>query len=318
MHKLIFTFLLLLIHISLSAQVLEFDQLEMKYNQKHYKYVYRKSASLLDDPAYDFSYIPRYYLALSKLQLAQNKRWNKRHKYAIKDATQTFKELSQNYDGKEVLRAHQYEVSALVNDLNLWMYNLKLEGDQKTFDQLKNLIENILPDVPEVSKMKEDRVSPPKSIEIELDNKETKEQAKDEKSSLLKLPISVEREEMTQFSSGLLGVPYKWAGTTPKGFDCSGFTSYVTKNVLNKDIPRSAAVQYSESKKIKRKNIHPGDFVFFKNGSKISHVGIVFSTNNNSIQMIHASSSVGISIVDIYQSAYWKKRIAGFGTFLRD
>ena len=39
---------------------------------------------------------------------------------------------------------------------------------------------------------------------------------------------------------------------------------------------------------------------------------------SNSIQMIHASSSVGISIVDIYESAYWSKRIAGFGTFIED
>ena len=134
--------------------------------------------------------------------------------------------------------------------------------------------------------------------------------------AIFKLPISVERDEIVKFSSTLLGIPYKYSGTTPSGFDCSGFTSYVTQNVLNKDIPRIAAIQFKESKKIKRKDIHPGDFVFFKNGSNISHVGIVFSTNNNSIQMIHASTSVGVSIVDIYQSAYWEKRIAGFGTFL--
>lgn len=316
MHKLFFSLFILLIHVSLSAQILEFDQLEMKYNQKHYKYVYRKSVKLLDDPAYDFSYIPRYYLALSKLQLAQNKGWNNRHKYAIKDAMETFQELSKNYDGKEVLRAHQYEISALKNDLNLWMYNLKLDGDQKTFDQLADLIENILPNVPEVSDMKEDRIVP--KAESPEENKDVDDQNKEKDSPSFNLPISVERDEMVQFSSGLLGIPYKWAGTTPQGFDCSGFTGYVTKNVLNKDIPRSASVQFNESKKIKRKNIHPGDFVFFKNGSKISHVGIVFSTNNNSVQMIHSSSSVGISIVDIYQSAYWKKRIAGFGTYLKD
>ncbi len=313
MHKFFLIFFLFLIPVSLSAQVLEFDQLEMKYNQKHYKSVYRKSARLLDNPAYDFSYIPRYYLALSKLQLAQNKGWYRRHKYAIKDAIKTFKELSGNYDGQEVLRAHQYEISALKNDLNLWMYNLKHDGDKKTFDLLKYLIDDVLPKVPEVSNMKEDHITIKKE---EIDKKDRKDDPKEEPAPPFKLPISVERDEMVQFSSSLLGVPYKYAGTSPKGFDCSGFTCYIAKNVLNQEIPRRAAVQFNESKKVKRKNIHPGDFVFFKNGSKISHVGMVFSTNNNSIQMIHASSSVGISIVDIYQSAYWKKRIAGFGTFL--
>ena len=307
MHKLFLSLFLLLIHVSLSAQVLEFDQLEMKYNQKHYKSVYRTSVKLMDDPSYDFSYIPRYYLALSKLQLAQNKSWYKRHKYAIKDAKQTFIELSKNFEGQEILRAHQYEISALKSDLNLWMYDIKSYGDQETFDQLKDLIDNILPLVPEVSRMKEDRISP-----VKEEDKKDKEAI----SPIVKLPISVERDEIVKFSSSLLGVPYKWAGTTPDGFDCSGFTCYVSQNVLKKDLPRRAAVQFKEAKKIKRKDVHPGDFVFFKNGPNISHVGIVFSTNNGSVQMIHASSSTGISIVDIYQSSYWEQRIAGFGSFL--
>ena len=57
------------------TQVLEFDKLEMRYDQGHYKNVYRKARRLLDKPAYDFSYLPRYYLALSNLQFAQNGWW---------------------------------------------------------------------------------------------------------------------------------------------------------------------------------------------------------------------------------------------------
>lgn len=316
MYKISLSLLLLLTHISLTAQVLEFDQLEMKYNQKHYKSVYSKAVMLMDDPAYDFSYIPRYYLALSKLQLAQNEKWYKRHKYAITDAMQTFKELSKNYEGQEILRAHQYEISALKSDLKLWLYNLESGGDQKLNIQLKDLIENILPKVPEVSEMKEDRVVSAK----ESSKKDAKIKIDDKKNILKESEPSIpeEREGIVQFSTSLLGTPYKWAGITPTGFDCSGFTCYVTKIVLNKEISHIAGVQFKECKKIKRKDVHPGDLIFFKNGPKISHVGIVFSTNNGSIQMIHASSSVGISIVDIYQSAYWKKRIAGFGTFLQN
>lgn len=301
MRKTLFSILFLTVQLSLSAQVLEFDQLEMRYDQKQFKSVYRKANRLLDNPNYDFSYIPRYYLALSKLQLAQNPNWNKRNKYAVEEAKQTFVELKQTHEGREVLRAHQYELSILKSDLTQWMYELSLNGDRKTFDLIENIVQTIFSDIPEVSDMKEDQLAPMEEAIVETTTS-----------------ISAQRESMIKLSNKLLGVPYKWAGNSPKGFDCSGFTCYVSEKELNKSINRRASDQYKESTKVKRKHVQPGDFVFFDNGSGISHVGIVYSTNNNSIQMIHASTSIGISVVDIYQSSYWKQRIAGFGTYFKD
>lgn len=300
MRKIIIFLLPILFSFSLSGQVLEFDKLEMRYDQRQYMAVYRSASKLLDNPEYDFSLLPEYYLALSKLQLAQNPRWYKRNSYAVEDAFSTFKELKLTHEGREVLRAHTYELSILKSDLKNWMNELKRDGNQKTFDLVQEVVITILSDIPDVDGMKQDFAVPEDIIIDEV------------------LSISKQRKNILALSNDLLGVPYKWAGNTPKGFDCSGFTCYLAEKEMGKSIDRRAADQYKASTKIKRRNVKPGDFVFFDNGSGISHVGVVYSTNNNSVQMIHASTSVGISIVDIYQSSYWKQRIAGYGTFLKD
>lgn len=288
------------------AQVLEFDKLEMRYDQGHYRSVYRKSRQFLDKPQYDFSYLPSYYLAISKLQLAQNDWWYKNHKYAVIEAKRTLLDLQKTIEGKQLLEAHQYEMSALKSDLQQWLSDLKIKKEKKKIDLVKSVLAEVFEIVPDINELQMDKTT------IETD-KELKDSEVNVISS-----VSQQREKILTRSEELLGVPYQWAGTTPNGFDCSGFTSYLMETELNKNLERRAIDQYNAAKKIKRKNVKPGDFVFFDNGSGISHVGIVFSTNNNSIQMIHASTSVGISIVDIYQSSYWKQRIAGFGSYLDD
>ena len=132
MHKIIVVILLVALQFNnTTAQILEFDYLEMRYDQKQYKNVYKSANRLMNDPYYDFSYIPRYYLALSKLQLAQNKRWFRRNKFVIEEAKETFIELNSTYEGREVLRAHQYEMSILKN-LNYLKTNiLKLQNCAK-------------------------------------------------------------------------------------------------------------------------------------------------------------------------------------------
>lgn len=291
--------------------MLEFDKLEMRYDQGHYRSVYRKARQFLDKPQYDFSYLPSYYLAISKLQLAQNDWWYKHHKYAVIDAKRTLLDLQKTVEGQQLLLAHQYEMSALKSDLQQWLADLKIEGERSKIDLLKSgLVKSVLvevfEDVPNVIELQQD--------EIGIENKKELSSSELEKEEVISEP----REKILKRSEELLGVPYRWAGTTPNGFDCSGFTSYLMETELNQKLDRRALDQYNSAKKIKRKHVKPGDFIFFDNGSGISHVGIVFSTNNNSIQMIHASTSVGISIVDIYQSSYWKQRIAGFGTYIED
>ena len=72
-----------------------------------------------------------------------------------------------------------------------------------------------------------------------------------------------------KLSLRFLGTPYVWAGTTPAGFDCSGFTSYVYR-LAGKSLPRTAEAQRAASSKVS--NPAPGDLIFF--GYPAYHVGI--------------------------------------------
>jgi cell wall-associated NlpC family hydrolase len=64
------------------------------------------------------------------------------------------------------------------------------------------------------------------------------------------------------------GTPYRYGGTTPSGFDCSGYTSYVYAQV-GIDLPRTSSAQRAATRRISRSEAVPGDLVFFP-----GHVGI--------------------------------------------
>ena len=69
------------------------------------------------------------------------------------------------------------------------------------------------------------------------------------------------------------GVPYVRGGTTPKGFDCSGYTSYVFAQ-MGISLPRVAAAQYNWADKISASDRKPGDLMFWSNGGGVHHVAI--------------------------------------------
>ena len=97
-----------------------------------------------------------------------------------------------------------------------------------------------------------------------------------------------------------MGVPYVFGGTTPYGFDCSGYVQYVFANA-GVSLPRTADVQYEEGTPISIAELVPGDLVFFTTYTYgASHVGIYVGDSN----FIHASSSRGVTISSLNESYY--------------
>lgn len=69
------------------------------------------------------------------------------------------------------------------------------------------------------------------------------------------------------------GTPYRYGGTTPRGFDCSGFTRWVYARA-GKRLPRTSAAQAAATRNIPRRAARPGDLIFFHSGGRVYHVGI--------------------------------------------
>lgn len=100
-----------------------------------------------------------------------------------------------------------------------------------------------------------------------------------------------------QIATSLVGVPYVSGGTTPNGFDCSGFTMYVLRKV-GLDLHRNLMIQLADGIIIPKSELQCGDLVFFSNttgwGHFASHIGIYLGDG----KLIHAGSK-GITIVDL-------------------
>jgi peptidoglycan DL-endopeptidase CwlO len=85
-------------------------------------------------------------------------------------------------------------------------------------------------------------------------------------------------QRVMSIGGSLKGVPYRYGGSTPRGFDCSGFTSYVYRKV-GVSLPHSATAQMYRAKRISRSQARKGDLVFFLGGRGAYHVGIYAGGN---------------------------------------
>ncbi|MCX7924060.1 MAG: NlpC/P60 family protein [Clostridia bacterium] len=110
-----------------------------------------------------------------------------------------------------------------------------------------------------------------------------------------------------QLARQYMGVPYLWAGTSPSGFDCSGYIQYVFLN-NGVSLARTTELQYEQGVLIDKSLLRPGDLVFFTTYQPgPSHVGIYLGNN----QFIHASSGAKQVTISDLNKAYYAERYIG-------
>ena len=103
----------------------------------------------------------------------------------------------------------------------------------------------------------------------------------------------------------VLGTPYRWGGSSPsKGFDCSGLVKYAFNDVKAVNLPRSSSEMASgHGQKIERKDLKPGDLLFFNIKSrKVNHVAIYLGND----RFIHAPRRGKSVTIDTLQKPYWQ------------
>ncbi|MFP3919309.1 C40 family peptidase [Lysinibacillus telephonicus] len=114
--------------------------------------------------------------------------------------------------------------------------------------------------------------------------------------------------ELRETAKQYLGTPYKSAGTTASGFDCSGFVLKVFKDLGVSSLPRTSASMYTVGESVSQNELIPGDLVFFNtSGRGVSHVGIYYGDG----KFIHASTSQGVTITPLNDKWYWADKYVG-------
>ena len=122
-----------------------------------------------------------------------------------------------------------------------------------------------------------------------------------------------ERRHIRNRARSQLGAPYAYGGTSPAGFDCSGFTRWTFGN-HGASLPHSSIEQFRLAKRSgyrriwKRKNLRVGDLVFHKTTSaQVGHAGIYIGKG----KFISATSSSGVRAQSIRDPYYWGSRWVG-------
>ena len=108
----------------------------------------------------------------------------------------------------------------------------------------------------------------------------------------------------------MIGAPYRYGGSTPRGFDCSGLVVYSYAQAGVPGLPHSARMLEKHARAIGLDALRPGDLLFFHlDGAKTSHVGIVVDDDS----FVHAPSS-GKRVEQVsFDHVYWGPRLSRAG-----
>ena len=124
------------------------------------------------------------------------------------------------------------------------------------------------------------------------------------------VPLDLRADDVLMQAMGLIGTPYRYGGTTPqRGFDCSGFTSYVFRESVGLQLPRTANDQFVRAgSAVAQHDLAAGDLVFFRQGrGRIDHVGIYVGEG----RFIHSPSRGGRVRIDALSAPHWTRSYKG-------
>jgi len=117
-------------------------------------------------------------------------------------------------------------------------------------------------------------------------------------------------DAIINYAKSFLGVPYRYGGTTPSGFDCSGFINYIFGN-FGFDLVRTSYGLAELGTTVKLSDIQPGDLMFFKgsnvHSTGVGHVALVVEVTPDAINFIH-SANTGVRIDNFKTSKYYIQR----------
>lgn len=120
------------------------------------------------------------------------------------------------------------------------------------------------------------------------------------------------QKKIVEEAMSWLGTPYKYAGSEKgRGTDCSGMVLRVYEDAGGVKLPRNSKKQSEFCKRLKKKDVQPGDLVFFATGkdeNAISHVGIMIDDN----QFIHASTKKGVILSEM-TTPYYERTFKMYG-----
>ena len=121
--------------------------------------------------------------------------------------------------------------------------------------------------------------------------------------------VTNKASELVVHAMGFLGVPYqRGGGTVETGFDCSGFVKAIFEQTIGLALPRKAEQQAADTQRIDKKELVPGDLVFFNTMHRTySHVGIYVGDG----KFIHSPKPGAEVRIESLGAAYWNRRFDG-------
>jgi len=121
--------------------------------------------------------------------------------------------------------------------------------------------------------------------------------------------VTNKASELVVHAMGFLGVPYQRGGSTVEtGFDCSGFVKAIFEQTIGMVLPRRAEQQAADTQRIDKKELVPGDLVFFNTMHRaFSHVGIYVGDG----KFIHSPKPGAEVRIESLGAAYWNRRFDG-------